>query len=124
MRGYTLIEIMIVIAMIAIVATLALPLYTAYTQTSREGALLISIETMVLFQEDLRLRTGAYGEGVWDLPNGVSTLLTATGWEPRNQEGTVYEAELIVNGYKVTATDTSGTVVCMQYPDKARCVSP
>jgi len=120
--GFTVIELMIVVAIVGIISAIALPLYNDYISTSREGALTTSMATMTVFQEDLRLRTGAYGAGTWDASAGTTTLLTNVGWEPRSDNGTVYVAALVGStGYTVTATDTAGTIVCIAYPAKTAC---
>ena len=59
-RGFTLIELMIAVAIIAIIAAVALPAYTGYIATSREGVLVSNISTIEIFQEDFNLRNGAY----------------------------------------------------------------
>ena len=78
-KGFTLIELMIVVAIIGILAAIAIPAYNGYIQTSREGALINSMATMEVFQEDLRLRTGAYAAGAWDPAGGDTSIRDATG---------------------------------------------
>jgi type IV pilus assembly protein PilE len=118
-RGFTLIELMIVVAVIAIVAAIALPAYNGYVQTSREAVLVNNISTIEIFQEDFRLRTGAY------LTNAADAAAIAAGldWEADGDEpGTTYSIAPGPGGsYQVTATSPEGTSVCMQLPDGVRC---
>ena len=120
--GFSLLELMIVVALIGVLSAIALPLYNGYIQTSREGALVTSISTITVFQEDLRMRTGAYAAGTWDAANAVTSLFDNVGWSPRSSDDTVYVATLVATtGYRVTATDSSGVVVCLEFPDKTNC---
>ena len=109
---------MVSIAIIAVIAAVALPLYNGYVQTAREGTLVNNTSTIQLFQEDFRLRTGAY----LLVAANVAAINAAIGWEPQDDGGVTYS---IADGgggdYLVTATDATGIAVCMRYPDNVRC---
>ena len=116
--GYTLLELMVVVVVVALVATLALPAYRGYMQSSREGVLAANIATMEVFQEDYRLRTGAY------LQTAASTaaIAAAIGWRPRSDDGVRYGiAAGTGDAYRVTAVSADGTRVCLQLPERTRC---
>ena len=51
-QGFTLIELMIVVAVLAIISAIALPAYNGYVQTSREAVLINNISTIEVFQEE------------------------------------------------------------------------
>ncbi len=116
--GFTLIELMVTVAIIAVLAAIALPLYNDYITTSREGVLVSNLSTIEVFQEDYKLRKGTYLLTAAD----KAAIEAAIGWEPQKDDGTTYS---IADGgggtYQVTATDTGGTTVCMEFPDKTRC---
>lgn len=116
-RGFTLIELMIVVAIIAIVSAIALPAYNSYVQTSREGVLVTNISTIEVFQEDFRLRNGNY------LTNAANTaaITAAIGWDPQDPGVAYSVAPGAGGGYQVTATDAAGTSVCMAFPAGVRC---
>jgi len=118
-NGFTLIELMVAVGVIAVLAAFAIPIYNGYIQTSRVGALANNISTIEVFEEDYRLRNGAYQPGVFN--GGPDADLQALGWQPQENDGTVYTIVLAGTSYKVTATDTSGTTVCRQYPEKIQC---
>lgn len=116
--GFSLIELMIAVAIIAIIAAVALPMYREYVDTAGEGRLVTNIATMEVFQEDFRLRTGAYLLVAAD----IATIEAAIGWEPQQNDGTTYAiTDPGTGSYDVTATGDDGFVVCMRYPEKVRC---
>jgi type IV pilus assembly protein PilE len=118
-KGYTLIELMIVVAIIAIVASIAMPIYNNYVQTSREGALLGSIATIRVFQEDFRLRNGVYAAGTYD--DGADAALAVLDWEPETDDVVFVVAANAGVSYTVTATDNSGYSTCRLFPDNNPC---
>ena len=118
-RGYTLIELMTTVAILALLTALALPAYNGYVRTSREGALLNSIATIEVFQADYRLRTGNYQPGVFN--GGPDADLTVLGWQPEANDGTTYTITVAGATYDVTATDRAGTTVCRQFPARIAC---
>ena len=119
--GYTLLEMMVAVAVIAILSAIAIPMYNDYIRTSRIGALQNNIATVEVFEEDYRLRNGTYQGGTFN--GGADAALQLLGWQPQENDGTVYtiDAATLPGSYLVTATDTSGTTVCRQFPAKIDC---
>ncbi len=118
-QGFTLVELMIVVAVLAIITAIAMPAYNGYVQTSREAVLMNNISTIEVFQEDFRLRTGNYFVG----PGNLAAITAAIDWEPEGDEpGTTYTiADGGAGTYEVTATSPQGTSVCLSLPDGVRC---
>ncbi len=117
-NGFTLIELMIAVAIIAIISAVALPLYRNYIQTSQQGVLINNIASIEVFQEDFRLRTGAF----LTTAANVAAITTAIGWQPQSNDGTTYSvAAGPGSSYQVTATSPTGIVVCRRFPDKVAC---
>lgn len=114
--GFTLIELMISVAIIAVLAGVALPLYSGYIENSRDAKLYNDISTIEVFQEQVLLRTGAYATGLAD----VAAITAATGWDPRTDDAT-YSIAASGDGYDVTAVDSTGHTVCLRFPAKVRC---
>lgn len=120
--GFTLIELMIVVALIAVLSAIAMPLYNSYIRTSREGVLITNIATIQVFQEDVRLRRGVYVAGAYDVAGGDTSLADPPlGWNPQDDDF-VYNVVLVgADAYRVTATDNAGVTVCRQYPGNTAC---
>ena len=117
-NGYTLVELMIVVAIVAIVSAIALPLYNGYIDSSQEGRLLNNIATIEIFQEDFLLRSGGY----LTVAANIAAITAGIGWAPRANDGVTYAITDPGGGsYRVTAIDPGGTALCMQYPEKTRC---
>ena len=117
--GYTLIEMMVAVGLIAVLSAVALPVYNNYITTSRIGALVSNIATIEVFEEDYRLRNGAYQPGVFNGTPDANLLLL--GWQPQDNDGTRYTIVLSGGSYQVTAVDRVGTTVCRQLPEKVAC---
>ena len=117
-QGFTLVELMVVVAVIAIISAIALPLYNGYIQNSREAVLVNNISTIEVFQEDFRLRTGAYLTAAAD----EAAITAAIDWESNGDApGTTYSiAAGPAGSYEVTAT-SDGVSVCLRLPDGVRC---
>ena len=107
--GYTLVELMIVVAILAILAMLAIPAYKGYVTTARQGAARSNIENLRIAVEDYRLDNMDTGYAdlnglVWQ-PSGSKTLETADPgpkWKP--------EGDQDMYNYSVTSTATTYTI--------------
>ncbi len=110
-RGFSLIELLVVVALVAVISTIALPMYTDYITSARTAKLVDAIDSMRIFQEDLRLRTGVYGAGTIDPP--ANTLTAAIGWQSDSDDSTKYVVTANAGvSWTVVATDiaTSHTI--------------
>lgn len=120
--GFSLVELLIAAAVLAILAAVAVPAYRDYVDTAATGALVNGIATMAPFQEDVMLRAGAYASGTYDVAAGDTSLTTAIGWRPTAAGDTVFVVDASAgDSYRVTATDAQGRTVCRIWPARAPC---
>ena len=116
--GFSLIELMITVGIIAVLAAFALPAYNSYITTAEQGQLISNMETMAVFQEDFLLRNGSYAV---NLANNAA-IEAAIGWDPRADDGITYAiAAGDGSTYSVTATNASGMTICRVYPADTPC---
>lgn len=76
-RGLTLVELMVVVAVMAIIAAIAYPLYTSQVQKSRRADAKIALEGIAMAQERFFTINGGYATGLGSLQ--VSTALQGGG---------------------------------------------
>ncbi len=120
--GFSLVELMVAVAILGVIVAIAAPLYRGYVESAATGALINSVATMEVFQADVMLRTGAYAEGTYDARAGETSLTDTTGWRPPSDTGATYVVEeATASSYRVTATDAEGRRVCRIMPARTPC---
>jgi len=104
-KGYSLIELMITVAIIGVLAAVAVPAYNGYIETGKMGAARANAELLALFQEAyFHENNGVYKAGTFD-PTGTDdgSLTTALTWKPSGDKD--------IFSYAVTI-DTACTAPC------------
>jgi len=100
--GFTLIELMIVVAIIAIIAAMAIPNLLASLAGSREAAAIGSLRTISTAAEQYKLRTGTYPGTLSDLSAEFPSLIDEElGAGQRN--GYAFDLGSQVGGYECNA---------------------
>jgi len=99
---------MIVVAILAIVASIAIPLYSGYTKEAKLGVAQSSAAPLKIALEDYWLDNGTFADidgDKWD-PGGDKTLEAGSlGWSPSGAEDKIiYEVSSSVNSYTITVT--------------------
>jgi prepilin-type N-terminal cleavage/methylation domain-containing protein len=120
-QGFTLIELMIVLAVVGVISAVATPFYRDYYITARAEVMIFNIGTINLLQDDRRINEGGFIQGTYNPadPDAATGLKTVLGWSPGSDPGdfgyvivcTVVSAAppqcTRASGYTVTATHVS-----------------
>jgi len=106
--GFTLVELMIAVAILAIVSAIAIPAYNGYTREARLGAARVNADSIRIFLEDFQLDNGTYKAG------GNTTFTTAQldthfNWKPDGDNG-VFSYSVVnvtTNSYDILVEHTA-----------------
>lgn len=104
-RGFTLMELMIVVVIVAILASIALPSYQSYIQKSRRADGRALLQAAQLAQEKFRLNHETYGASA-DFGDAAfaRVCLAANNCPSPNGHYTLAAAGNSASGYTLTAT--------------------
>lgn len=64
-RGFTLLEVLVVVGIIAMLSSIAWPQWQRHVASSQQAVLVANIHSMSFFQESYKLRHGTYAVGGW-----------------------------------------------------------
>ena len=109
--GFTLLEMVVAVAILAIISVIGLQVYSGYIGNANDAVLAQNIDGIRPFEEDTKLRTGSYAGGTYNKAGGITTLTTNVGWAPSEQNtNIVYQVATVSSGagYRVTATTADG----------------
>ena len=109
-HGFTLIELMVTVAILAVVASIAIPAYNGYITTARMSEANNALAELKLAEEEYYLENNTYF-------SGASTSALSAYWTPSEPSPNFdYKVEAgdtgdIATSYKITAEGKSGTPV-------------
>ncbi len=121
--GFTLVELMIAIAIVSVIAAIAIPAYNGYITEARIATAQANMDSLKLFLEDYRLDNGCYTVncGAATTYNTVSAINSAFGWDPRKDDlGMTYLLSVTNTTYSINVNFGSGWVHC---PSAGNCSS-
>jgi type IV pilus assembly protein PilE len=119
--GFTLLELMITLAVLSIIAAIAVPTYLGYIEEGRMSSVRGNVEPLRLALEDFFLENNTYATGSWLADGSDTTLDTNIGWHPDGDSGqydyivAVGACADITQCYSMTvtsATDSTATITC------------
>lgn len=105
-KGFTLVEVMIVLAIIATLVGLGLPSYKESMNKARRGDAIIALEKAAAMQEQHFFQANQYAETVDDLGGVGGTLLS-----PEDNYSIATASVSVTKDFTLTATATSAGAV-------------
>lgn len=121
-QGFTLIELMLTIAVIGVVAAIAVPSYNGYIASSCHTTAAANVKVMRAYLENYHLENGSYLTGVHNAGDTTNTLMTGLHWNPDDDGTFKYTVEAgttndISSSYKITAVGISKCTNVTDYND-------
>jgi prepilin-type N-terminal cleavage/methylation domain-containing protein len=88
-RGFTLIEVMVVITVVGIVLAISIPFYQDHITTAKANVMIYNIGTIDLLQDDRWVNEGEFIQGTYNSadPDAATGLKTVLGWSPGSDPG-------------------------------------
>lgn len=115
-NGFTLVELMVAVAVLFVIAALAIPAYRDYIGTAQRGAMVERINGLRPFIENARIDADvpAYPSGTY-VSGGANDFLTIGYRMPDDNDGITMVVAAGACGtlatcYKITATNAEGVV--------------
>ncbi len=133
-RGFTLIEIMVTVAIVAILAAIALPSYTAYVQRGKIGEAISNLAAMHVNMEQYFLDNNTYANGPCTtpptgtyftysctIPSPTTYTIKATGIASQGMSGFTYSVDQANNQQTIAFPGASGLPASCWYTKSSGC---
>lgn len=112
LQGFTLVELMVAVAILAVITAIAVPAYNGYIREAQFGAARANADSLRVFMEDFFLENGTYNAGggsPFSQGGGNTDLNDNFGWSPDGDQGTfTYTVTADATSWSITAEHTSG----------------
>jgi len=127
-KGFTLVELLIVVAILGIIAAIGFPMYSGHIESAREKEAIASLQSIAMMQEQYQLQNNAStywtsANNCGDYTNQIETTLF-DGDNSLNDEKYYY---CIIpfnnNGYKIIATSKANSEkkLCLDNSNETSC---
>lgn len=114
-KGFTLIELMIVVAIIGILAAVALPAYNNYTNKARYSEMVMAVSPIKTALSVCAQDGSCVTSGAWNAIGNSDEKLAVLGPDPANPAG----PQIVVSELTIPLPTASGKVVQSAYSDAA-----
>ncbi len=109
--GFTLIELMITIAIVGILAGIALPSYSAYVEKSKIRTAQSDVVALGMALENLRQRTLSYGDIVAPVTTtAIEITAVISSWSPASSDYSYAIGSKGASTYTITASGPAGNL--------------
>jgi type IV pilus assembly protein PilE len=109
-KGVTLIELMIALAIIGVIAAIAVPMYTDYIKAAQLAVLKTNIQSIEFMMDNYERDEGGYPRAADTSYRVGADLLSFLGWAPSASDQSTYVvSDVTAAGYTVKATHPDGT---------------
>lgn len=112
-QGWTLVELMVTVAIVGLLASVAVPTYNDYIVTSQQGTARANAEQLALFEEAYFYENGGvYLAGTFDPGAGIDTLTAPLEWVPSGDRN-IFKYVVTTGGCTAPVTQCYSITVTM-----------
>ena len=111
--GYSLVELMVTVAVVAVITAIAVPAYRGYIKEGHFATMRSTMDGMRTVVEEFRLENGSYIPGGYGAGSQISNadITSAFGWQPSGDIGNyLFTVAVQSNSYDIWGTFSAGDV--------------